>query len=331
MAFERVFEYIGEFGPYQKRILHLVCLIALPTAIHTMLPVFINADTDHHCQIKYLDGMNCSRWDLTTNECEDAKLRLSIPDDDESTIFVDERKCMIRNISVDEFYPDLNETEIEQFDVVDCYAGWTYDTSQYKSTIVQEFDIVCGQSHRATTSWTVYFGGVLFGSFLFGNIADLFGRKPTFFIALGLQVVSEILIAFVPAFWLYSLCRFIVGMANMGVYLIGFVLVTEYVGPTKRTMAGSLFAIYWSLGYMFIAVLAFLFREWRKLIIVSTCVGVPLFFIFPFVPESVQWLNSKSKKEEAKEVLRKIATSNKTQIPEGVLDEILTEKQMVCE
>lgn len=48
MKFDDILQnYVGEFGPYQKRIYVLVCLPAIAAAIFTMIPVFLLATPDH--------------------------------------------------------------------------------------------------------------------------------------------------------------------------------------------------------------------------------------------------------------------------------------------
>lgn len=47
MDVDSTFEIVGEFGPYQKRIYFLLCLMPFMTSFHTLLSSFILATPDH--------------------------------------------------------------------------------------------------------------------------------------------------------------------------------------------------------------------------------------------------------------------------------------------
>lgn len=49
---------------------------------------------------------------------------------------------------------------------------WTYDKSVFQSTIISEWDLVCGNKELADLAQTVFMLGVLVGSVLFGLAAD---------------------------------------------------------------------------------------------------------------------------------------------------------------
>ncbi|XP_033112732.1 organic cation transporter protein-like [Anneissia japonica] len=324
MAFEKVFECVGESGYYQLRIFHMICLVSIPVALHTMLPLFINAETEHHCATQSLENVNCSLWNLSEEECEIAKLNITLPQNDKATPLINETACRFRNILASEFNPYMNDSLNESFETVQCDT-WIYDKSQYTLTVVQQFNLVCGDSSKVALSWSIYFVGVMVGAFLFGNLADIFGRKPTFFAGILLQLVSELIVAFSPSYWVFVFFRLLVGLADMGIYLVGFVLITEFVGVSKRVLAGSVFAIYWAIGYMVIALLAFLIRDWRHLTIVVTAFSALQLLMYPFIPESAQWLNARGRTDEAKVILKRIAESNNRELADSQLDAILKE------
>ena len=82
-----------------------------------------------------------------------------------------------------------------------CSEGWIFDTSTFGSSAVMDWSLVCQyKSMRATAQVTVtvtvtltvlqalFMAGVMFGSYTFGWLSDKFGRKPSFFIAVVIQV-----------------------------------------------------------------------------------------------------------------------------------------------
>ena len=51
MRFDDIIGALGAFGPYQRRIYLLVCLMAGSTAFHSMTQVFMAGTTDHWCTV----------------------------------------------------------------------------------------------------------------------------------------------------------------------------------------------------------------------------------------------------------------------------------------
>jgi len=89
----------------------------------------------------------------------------------------------------------------------------------------------------------------------------------------------------------------------------------EFVGPKFRTICGVAIEIPFALGELYIVGLAYLIRDWRDY---QLAIGVPffLFLIYLFkIPESVRWLLTKGKKEEAKHVLSEIGKFNSVILP----------------
>lgn len=94
------------------------------------------------------------------------------------------------------------------------------------------------------TSNSLFMVGVMLGSILFGELSDRlvtireipvcesnklnmcyrYGRKPTFFISLVIQVVFGTAAAFAPEFWTFTFARLVVGMTTSGVFLVAYVI-----------------------------------------------------------------------------------------------------------
>ena len=58
---------------------------------------------------------------------------------------------------------------------------------------------------------SVIFIGMLFGSYIWGSVADIAGRRTTLLLSLTCSGVFGLVSAFVPSFWLFTLMRFFSG------------------------------------------------------------------------------------------------------------------------
>ncbi|XP_006826119.1 organic cation transporter protein-like, partial [Saccoglossus kowalevskii] len=128
--------------------------------------------------------------------------------------------------------------------------------------------------------------------------------------------------AFSPVYAVFALCQFLIGIAVTGIYVVGFVIGIELVGPKKRDMAGISICIFYALGYMVLAVLArSVDGNWRHLEFLIAMLTVPFISYYWLIPESVRWLMQQSKYHEAENILRKAAKMNKVILPDNVLED----------
>ncbi|XP_071479194.1 organic cation transporter protein-like [Diadema antillarum] len=326
MRFDDLLEKVGSFGPFQHRVCLLVALLAAPSAFHSMIQVFVGEPTDHWCKVSYWEDENCRDWNLTDSACEQAKKDSSIPvtyEDGEAVY----DECSMYNVTGDQFYPSYDGSQNGTKSPLPCLDGWLHDTSEIKSSIVMDWDLVCDKRNYPDYAQSVLYGGYLFGSMFFGYLADRIGRRPSLFMAIFIQATFGVLVAFSPNYWAYLVFKFIQAAGNRAVLLIGFIIVVEFVGPKWRTVTGISIRIFYAFGFMILALLAFFVRYWKTLQIV---VSAPLytFFIFvPFIPESARWLVSQGKSKKAEEVIQHVAKINRTKLPDPVFTEAELKEQ----
>lgn len=80
--------------------------------------------------------------------------------------------------------------------------------------------------------------------------------------------------------------------------------------PSKRVLAAAFVCSAYPLGEVIVGVFQWLTLDWRTLLRI---VRIPFFLVVIFywtMPESVRWLMSKGKREEAVKVLKRIAETN---------------------
>ncbi|XP_022084076.1 organic cation transporter protein-like [Acanthaster planci] len=316
MHYDGILDHVGHFGKYQKLVVLALCLMQGPSACQFLAQVFLAANTDHWCLIPASEAINCTQLQLkSVSACQEEQKNESIPyelDDDGKRVY---SSCERYATAEDDGDQGWNST-----DVIACDAGWDFDRSRYKSTINDEFSLVCEREDFADIAQSVWFAGTLVGSLVWGSVADWLGRKAAFFLSLSLVSISSILTSFVPTFSAYMAARFITAACGYGVSLIASIASKELVGPWKRVLVGAMHSIAFAVGYMLLSFAAFFLREWRHLQLAISLPYVVAFLLIPIFPESPRWLISKGKFKEATKIIRKIAKVNGTTVPEDLIN-----------
>ncbi|XP_077866540.1 organic cation transporter protein-like [Saccoglossus kowalevskii] len=111
------------------------------------------------------------------------------------------------------------------------------------------------------------------------------------------------------------------------VNMTGMLVVSEHVGPTKRAMVGLIYPIFFSIGYMLLAVYAYFIREWWKLQLATIAPSLVFLSYWWIIPESPRWLISKGRIEEAKKIIQLSARVNNITIPKNALDGLREQKK----
>ncbi|XP_018578503.1 organic cation transporter protein isoform X2 [Anoplophora glabripennis] len=302
MSYDDVIPLLGDFGRYQKKIYFLLCLPAILCAFHKFGNVFMIAEPNYRCKLP-IEPINASYH-----------LNSSI---------------------IKQYYPwDSRNNKSSSCDIIinnktQTCEKYIFDDAVYGYTSVIEYDLTCKNAYLIATSNSLFMVGVMIGSIVFGELSDRYGRKITFFISLVTQLVFGIITGFAPEYWTFTIARAIVGATTSGVFLVAYVIGLEMVGPSKRTIAGTVTQMFFSLGYMLTAVFALYIYNWRKLQFALTIPGVLFLCYWWCIPESARWLISKNKITEAKRLIQIAAKYNKVTISDDTLNSLLasTENQ----
>ncbi|KAM6948332.1 LOW QUALITY PROTEIN: solute carrier family 22 member 4-like [Aplochiton taeniatus] len=204
-----------------------------------------------------------------------------------------------------------NETE-------GCLNGWTYSTEIYTATIVSEWDLVCDNAWKVPLTTSIFFLGVLFGSFTSGQLSDRFGRKPVFFSTMALQTVITLGQTSSSNWVMFCILNCLRGVGQIANYIASLVLGSEILGKSTRvsfTLLGH--SLCFGVGYACLPLFAFFIR-WRMLLVAS---AIPCFFFLPLwwvIPESPRWLLSQGRVEEAEQVIQNAAKKNRIPAPDVI-------------
>ena len=122
----------------------------------------------------------------------------------------------------------------------------------------------------------------------------------------------------------------------------------EAVGKKYRTEVGSLYSVVFSLGSVIFGLIAYFVREWRTLQLI---IGIPMFIpvllywydqlelsqlhvtddcATRVLPESIRWLITKKRFDEARKLIEQAAKMNGKPVPEHLLIIPNSSQQVLC-
>ncbi|GLV31842.1 uncharacterized protein CBL_07602 [Carabus blaptoides fortunei] len=284
---------IGTIGRWQFRISVLMSLLKFPIAWFQLGIVFLAPPTNFWCRRppEYIN--------TTVNEW----LRMITPN------YTESYNQTSRYGSCYMF--DLSSANTVEQSKVPCLWGYEYDTSQFRSSIITEWNLVCGRERLVDLAQATVMFGILLGTIMLGIASDRIGRKPVLMICLAVQAFAGVLTAFAPTYWLLLLARFVTAFANAGTMVASFVICMEVVGGKWRTIIPILYQIPFGIGNSVMAGIAYWIRDWRELQLILSLLSALYLIYWRCVPESPRWLLATGRREAATEILLQAAAENK--------------------
>ncbi|KAK8399036.1 hypothetical protein O3P69_004252 [Scylla paramamosain] len=315
---DAVLKEIGEFGSYQRRIYFLLCLPAIFVGAANLAQVFIAATPKYRCVVPLCDA------NISNPSYNQPFLNFTIPYNtkDKSWDGCHRYQRLHNNHSCipEDFSKNVTE---------ECPEGKAFSTNIYSSTIVSEYNLTCNAAWKTEMSQTIVFAGVMAGSFFFGIVGDLIGRKMTLMIAILCMAASGTVCALVAALPTLFSCRFFNAMMSNGVFQTAFLLGVELMGPTMRLPCGIIIEYFYALGEMFLSLVSWWAKDWRMIqLIISGPVSCFVLYWW-LIPESPRWLQAQGKHEKVLALLKKIAEKNNNDIEPVLqrLENISTEEE----
>jgi MFS transporter, SHS family, lactate transporter len=197
---------------------------------------------------------------------------------------------------------DLKELSPNQRNaVLASFLGWTLDAFDFfiivfvLKDIAKEFkeDI---PAVTATLFLTLAMRPL--GAFLFGILADKFGRRPTLMIDILFYSVVELLSGFAPSLTALVILRGLYGIAMGGEWGVGASLTMETIPPRTRGIVSGMLQAGYPSGYLLAAVLygtSYHFLGWRGMFMVGALPAFLVLFIRRNVEESPAWIERQSR------------------------------------
>lgn len=313
---EALQQYVGEFGRHQMFLVSLLSMVLCSAGAQVMITVFTLHLPSHRCADPEINdsysGLEVSvlrqrpgaslkyqllecfiEYNQTRNESEAAE---SIPDFDKNlSLYVKTGPLLI---------PSSNVSVREK-----CHR-WVFDQSVFTSTIATEMNFVCDRKLLISHAVMFLMVGQMIGCLFGGPAADVLGRKKLMLVTLLFHFIVSVLTSWVTSMVTLSLVYLLNGTALSGAYCSAFTMSLELVGPRWRHVVGMFITAMWSVGILFVGMLAFFIRDWQILQLAASLPGISFLLFLCFLPESPRWLARKGRYSEAEEILMRIAKKN---------------------
>ncbi|KAJ2944014.1 hypothetical protein O0L34_g8340 [Tuta absoluta] len=310
---ELVLQHVGEWGRYQKLLFLGMMPFGSFFAFVYFVQMFVVATPQSHwCRVPELEHLD-----------QELRRNLTAPLDAKDWEW---DRCQTydanwTHVSLTLTPPHPNTSKIQ------CNSGWEFQLGDIPyHTVVSERGWVCDYAGYAPIAQSIFFGGSFVGGLLFGWLADRFGRVPALVGANLIGCVGGVLTIFTSGLWDFAICRFLVGMSYDSCFILMYILVLEYVGPSHRTwIANMSIAIYFGGGCLALPWIAIWIGNWKILLLATSLPMMIVLAAIFVVPESARWLSSQGKVNKAVEILRKFERVNRTKIPEDVMDDFIVQ------
>jgi SHS family lactate transporter-like MFS transporter len=179
--------------------------------------------------------------------------------------------------------------------VVAAYLGWTLDAFDFFIMAFVLRDVAAGfDAPIESTFWaiTLTLASRPIGAFIFGRLADRFGRRPTLMANVVCYSLLEFASGLAPDLTIFLILRALYGVAMGGEWGVGASLTMESIPAKWRGPVSGLLQAGYPTGYL-LASLLFLtlpYIGWRGMFMVGVLPALLVLYIRRNVPESPDWL-----------------------------------------
>ncbi|MEO7758355.1 MAG: MFS transporter [Dokdonella sp.] len=195
-----------------------------------------------------------------------------------------------------QFFSILRELDATQRKVVFAsFLGWTLDAFDYFllvfviPEVAREFQV--GKTEVAW-SLTLTLAMRPLGAWLFGRLADRYGRRPVLMVDIVLFAVLEAASALAPTLTVLLIVRALFGIAMGGEWGIGASLAMESIPAKARGAVSGLLQEGYAAGYLLGGLCYLLLFDhigWRGMFAVGVLPALLVLYIRRHVPESPVW------------------------------------------
>ena len=184
--------------------------------------------------------------------------------------------------------------------VAASFLGWTLDAFDY-FLVIYGLTAIARDFHRSDKDMalaiTVTLGFRPVGAFLFGLLADRYGRRTPLMLDLIFYSIVEVATAFAPTYTAFLILRALFGIGMGGEWGVGASLAMEKVPPRLRGLLSGFLQQGYAVGNLLAALCYFfLFQRWgwRPMFLIGGLPALLALFVRVKVKESEVWHKTKS-------------------------------------
>jgi MFS transporter, SHS family, lactate transporter len=177
--------------------------------------------------------------------------------------------------------------------VTASYLGWTLDALDFFLLVFVLKDVAAefNTSIRGVAlAVTLTLAARPLGAFLFGRLADTYGRRPILVLNIAIYSLLSFSTAFAPNLTVFLLVRTAFGIGMGGVWGIGSSLAMETIRPESRGIVSGLLQSGYATGYLLASIvfgLMYVHVGWRGMFMVGLLPALILIpYVYAKVPES---------------------------------------------
>ena len=205
-------------------------------------------------------------------------------------------------------------TSVQRNTFIACFLGWSLDAFDFfiltfcVSAIATQFQAKVS-AVAAAIFITLAFRPV--GAFLFGMMADRFGRRPTLMVDIIAYSVFELSSAFAPSLKIFLITRALFGIAMGGEWGVGAALAFETLPTEGRGFFSGLLQEGYAVGYLMAALVygtLFHFVGWRGMFVIGALPAFLVIYIRTKVDESPAWQQGRASRQAGDRVGKDILT-----------------------
>ncbi len=194
--------------------------------------------------------------------------------------------------------------------VLACFLGWTLDAFDFfvvvflVGTLATSFQV---SKTDIILTLTVTLATRPAGAFIFGILADRYGRRKSLMANVLFYSVIEVLCGFAPSFTVFIILRGLYGLGMGGEWGIGASLTMESVPRRWRGILSGVLQSGYPVGYLLAAVAARFVLPlwgWRAMFFLGAAPALLALYIRAGVPESKAWL--KHREPDVRAILRTV-------------------------
>ncbi|XP_046978029.1 organic cation transporter protein-like [Vanessa cardui] len=306
---------LGQFGRFQLR---NMLLVAVPIIMSAFMSEFIfsAAAIPHRCQIP-----ECGEKSNLEN-FEPEWILNAVPET--SSGFESCQRFTPHSLSTNGTLDNCPANLFNQSSTVSC-DGFVYARD---NSVVYDFDLGCQDWLRALAG-TLNSVGTLLVLPITGYVSDRFGRRVALVISVLNLATFGVIRAFSVNYTMYLILQIVQTTLGAGTFSSAYIFAAELVGPKYRVLASATSTSMFAVGQVVLGGVAWLIQPWRYMIL---ALHVPCFLIISYywiLSESVRWLLSKQRFEEARVVLENVARVNKKEISEKSMAGLMNPPQAV--